>query len=149
MTQQKKRNSTIEPLSPTLRANLLDMVDRVGTYSRTSDILHIGQGSLSSAMKNGAGRNLRQRLERGHAAWARTHYGAESGTGRVVPPTNNGTANVAAPPIVPPIVEGFGVAAKNTARLDALGGQLARLERKLDALLVGFGLEPTDYLHAS
>ena len=144
-----KQRSTTEPLNQSLAANLLDMISVVGSQAAASRILEVGAGTLSSALKNGAAKTLRARLEGGYHRWRNSMASTACGTDRVVQPTNNGTANAAAPPTVPPIVEGFGVAAKNTVRLDALGGQLARLERKLDALLVGFGLEPTDYLHAS
>ncbi|KKK93097.1 hypothetical protein LCGC14_2696270, partial [marine sediment metagenome] len=75
MTAPKKKKTTVEPLSPTLRENLLEMVAQVGTHAKVGEILHIGAGTLSNAIKNGAGRNLRQRLERNHASWARVHYG--------------------------------------------------------------------------
>jgi len=55
------------------------------------------------------------------------------------------TANGTTSPAVPPILAGFGVAAKNAARLDAFAAQFDRLERKFDALLVGFGLDPAEY----
>ena len=44
---------------------------------------------------------------------------------------------------LPPIFQGFRTAAVNGKRLDNMASDLTRIEKKIDALLVGFGLDPS------
>ncbi|KKM86852.1 hypothetical protein LCGC14_1274780 [marine sediment metagenome] len=124
------RGSTVEPLSQTLREQMLEMVDVLGSHTAVSTVLEIGSGTLSTALIQGAGRSLRGRLERGYVRWK----------GKVPSAPTSKEVSSGARAAFP----GFQTAADNAKRLMALAHALDRVERKLDAVITGLGGDPSE-----
>lgn len=127
--------STVEPLSDRLRESMNEMVDTLGSHLQASAVLEIGAGTLSTALKHGAGRNLRGRLERGYVRWLKSM--------NVSPPAQEPSTATGSRVAVPSF-PGFQGAADNAERLKALAHALDRVERKLDAILIGLGGDPAE-----
>lgn len=139
----RKHRTTVEPLSKTLRDSLLYMVDKLGSHNAATIELSIGAGTLSHALKDGAGRTLRGRLERGYARWKEQWDRLAVQTAEPAAAAGPAALPVESPtPAIPPIFAALQAASDNGKKLNTLAWDMVRIEKKLDALLIGFGLDP-------